>query len=150
MDRAGKDHVRGERAASANPIIASNQHQKRSGGEGRNGPSPPNSKQTRGSGESYQICSKTECRAAPPSAAGGGNSEAGLAQRSKSASGQRPRRAFRVPQEGREAVQVLLPLPSRKGAVAKYEFCSSHFSGQNMNRKPGECGKNATNLPVFV
>ena len=58
MDRVGTDHVRGERAASANPIKASNQHQKRFGGEGRNGPSPPNSKQTRGTGKYYQICSK--------------------------------------------------------------------------------------------
>ncbi len=89
MDRVGKDHVRGERAASANQIIASNQHQERSGGEGRNGPSPPNYKQTRRSGKSYQICSKTECRARALSAAGGGCSKGRAAQRSKSARGTR-------------------------------------------------------------
>ena len=55
-----------------------------------------------------------ECRAASPSAAGGGSSEARLAQRSKSTRGHCPRRAFRAPQEGREAVQVLLPLPEKQ------------------------------------
>ena len=93
-----------------------------------------------------------ECRAAPPSAAGGGNSEAGLAQRSKSARGRRPPQRFsgtaRGPRSGSSpsapatpnAQNRYLPHRARKyGRLEPSHFCNAvalvfrYFSRKNPN-----------------
>ena len=75
-----------------------------------------------------------ECRARAPSAAGGGRSEGRAAQRSKSASGLRPRRAFRAPQEG--LFKSFCPCQQKALAFAS-AFCNEAApDGANEGMKP--------------